>query len=49
MLSSRVHDKESAIRFLQTHRIIRNQRFCRKGHEMQLSTSSDRWRFSYFP
>ena len=36
--SSRVHDKESAIRFLQIHGIIHNQRLCRNGHEMHLST-----------
>ena len=41
-LSSRIHNKESAIHFLQTHGIIDNQRLCRNGHEINLSTSSDR-------
>ena len=46
-LSSRVRHKESAIRFLQTHGIIYNQRLCCNGHEIHLSTSSDWWRCSY--
>ena len=46
-LSSCVHDKELAIRFLQTYGIIHNQCLCRDGYEMHLSRSSDRWTFSY--
>ena len=47
--SSCVQDNQSAIRFLETQGIIRNQRLCRNGHEIYLSTSLDRWKRSYFP
>ena len=43
-LSTRVHDKETAIRFLQSHGVIHQQRLCNNGHQMTLSTVSDRWR-----
>ena len=43
-LSTHVHDKETAIRFLQSHGVIHQQRLCSNGHQMTLSTVSDRWR-----
>ena len=43
-LSTLVHDKETAIRFLQNHGVIHQQRLCNNGHQMTLSTVSDRWR-----
>ena len=43
-LSSLVHDKNSAIIFLQAHGILHEQRHCSNGHLMTLSVVSDRWR-----
>ena len=43
-LSTRVHDKETAIRFFQSYGVIHQQRLCYNGHQMTLSTVSDRWR-----
>lgn len=43
-LSTTVHDKMSAIIFLQGRGIIHQQRTCRNGHAMVLSFASDRWR-----
>ena len=49
LLSSlQVYYKESEIRFLQTHKSIHNQRFCRNGQELHLSTFSDKWKCKYF-
>ncbi|KER19597.1 LOW QUALITY PROTEIN: hypothetical protein T265_15494 [Opisthorchis viverrini] len=41
-LSTLVHDKENAIRFLQRHGVIHQQHICNDGHQMTLSTASDR-------
>ena len=43
-LSSLVHDKNSAIIFLQAHGILHEQRHCSNGYLMTLSVVSDRWR-----
>lgn len=43
-LSSLVHDKSSAIDFLQEHGLLHRHRQCSNGHSMTLSVTSNRWR-----
>ncbi|KER20728.1 hypothetical protein T265_10782 [Opisthorchis viverrini] len=43
-LSTLVHDKERAIRFLQSQGVFYQQRLCNNGRQMTLPTVPDRWR-----